>query len=199
MGKDQNAPASTWPAPRPLAFALVVLAILAVQSVTLLAMGHSPICTCGYVDLWHAPTSGPGTSQHLTDWYSHTHVIHGFGLYLLLWLSVPGMPFLLRLAIALGLEAVWEVVENTPLVIDRYRQSALAAGYLGDSVVNSLTDTVAAAFGFVLAWQMPVWSAVALIVGLEVFLAVTIRDNLTLNIIQLVYPSAAISLWQAGV
>jgi hypothetical protein len=148
--------------------------------------------------LWHGSPSGPETSQHVADWYTYTHIIHGFGLYLLLWLLAPRASFGLRLALAIGLEAGWEVIENTPFVMDRYRDLALAHGYFGDSVINSVADTLAAAFGFVLARLLPVWSIVAIAIAMELFAGYMIHDNLTLNIIQLVYPSEAISRWQAG-
>ncbi|MCZ8548148.1 DUF2585 family protein [Mesorhizobium qingshengii] len=173
-------------------------ALIALQAVVLVLMGHPLICTCGTVKLWHGIVSSPENSQQLTDWYTYTHVIHGFGFYLLLWLIAPRLPFGLKLSLAIGLEATWEVVENTPFVIDRYRQSALAQGYFGDSVVNSVADTFAATFGFVLARILPVWSTVVLVIGMELFAAFMIRDNLMLNIIQLIHPSEAISRWQMG-
>lgn len=168
------------------------------QIAALMAMGLPAICTCGTIELWHGNPSGPETSQHLTDWYSYTHVIHGFAFYLLLWLIAPRLPVLMRLSIAIGIEAAWEILENTPVIVERYRQTALARGYSGDSIVNSLSDTAAATLGFVLARLLPVWPIIALTVAMEAFAAFAIRDNLALNIVQLVYPSEAISTWQAG-
>jgi hypothetical protein len=177
---------------------LIAVAFVALQAAALLAMGHPAICTCGRIDLWHGNPAGPETSQHLTDWYTYTHVVHGFAFYLLLWLAAPRMPFVWRLVIAVGLEAGWEVIENTPLIMDRYRQSALARGYFGDSVVNSVVDTLAAALGFALARVLPVWASVAIVAAMELFAAIMIRDNLILNIIQLIHPSEVISRWQIG-
>jgi hypothetical protein len=177
---------------------LAAVGSVVLQALILLAMGHPLICTCGYIELWHGNPSDPGTSQHLTDWYSYTHVLHGFGLYLLLWLIAPRMPLSVRLALAIGLEAAWEVIENTSFVMERYRQSALARGYFGDSVVNSVVDTIATALGFVLARALPVWSIIAIALAMELFLGYMIRDNLTLNIIQLVDPSDGIARWQIG-
>jgi hypothetical protein len=171
---------------------------LVIQAFALWAMGLPLICKCGAVALWHGNPSGPETSQHLTDWYTYTHIIHGFVFYLLLWLVVPRLPFALRFAFAIGLESAWEAIENTPFVMDRYRQSALARGYFGDSVVNSLFDTFATAAGFFLARLLPVWQSILLIVAIEMVLGYIIRDNLTLNIIQLIYPNELISNWQSG-
>jgi hypothetical protein len=177
---------------------LAAAGAVALQALILLAMGLPLICTCGHVALWHCDPSGPETSQHLADWYTATHVVHGFGLYLLLWLVVPGLPIAQRFALAIGIEVAWEVIENTPLIVERYRQSALARGYFGDSVVNSVADTLAAAIGFILTWIMPVRASVALVLATELLLGYAIRDNLTLNIIQLIHPSEAISAWQVG-
>ncbi len=182
----------------PLALLVGVAGLIALQGFILAAMGQPPICECGYVKLWHGLASSPETSQHLTDWYTFSHVIHGIAFYLILRLVAPDTPLGLRFALAIGLEAGWEILENTPLIIDRYRQSALAEGYFGDSIINSIFDTLASAFGFVLAWRLPVWSVVVLVLAIEIVSAFMIRDNLILNIIQLVYPSEAISRWQLG-
>ena len=176
----------------------IAAGFVALQASSLLIIGLPPICTCGFVDLWHGNPSGPQTSQHLTDWYTYTHIIHGVGFYLLLWLIAPQFSFGLRLALAVGFEAGWEIFENTPVIMDRYRQSALAHGYFGDSVVNSVFDTFATAVGFLLARISPIWSSIALVILLELFLGYMIRDNLTLNIIQLVHPSDTLSTWQSG-
>ena len=104
----------------------------------------------------------------------------------------------MRLVIAIGLEVSWEIIENTPLVMERYRQSALAAGYFGDSVINSISDTLAATVGFFLARLLPVWSSITLVIAMELFVGTMIRDNLTLNVIQLIHPTAAVSKWQTG-
>ncbi|ERJ18214.1 hypothetical protein SSPSH_002991 [Salinisphaera shabanensis E1L3A] len=176
----------------------VVLAILCAQALALLAMGHPLICECGYVALWHGAASGPQTSQHLTDWYSFTHVEHGLLFYALITLLLAGAPFRTVVLIAFGVEAVWELVENTPLIMDRYRQTALAAGYFGDSVVNSIGDTLSMALGLAIARIAPVRVSLVLVVAMECLLLFAIRDNLTLNIIQLIYPLEAINQWQAG-
>lgn len=171
-------------------------AFLLVQVVVLVAMNHPYICTCGRIDLWHGNPSGPETSQHIADWYTYTHVIHGFAFYWILWLIAPRTPVVQRLALAIGAEVAWEIIENTPMIMERYRQSALARGYFGDSVVNSIFDTLAMTAGFVLARVLPVRVSLALIVAGELLLAYMIRDNLLLNIAQLIYPSEFISNWQ---
>lgn len=177
---------------------LIVLALIALQIGGLAAMGKPWICKCGHVALWYANPSGPETSQHITDWYTYSHVIHGLGFYFLLWLIAPGASIGFRLAAAIGLEAGWELFENTPMIIERYRQGGLAQGYVGDSVINSVADTGAAILGFLLARALPVWLSITLLVATEAFLAYAIRDNLLLNIIQLVHPSEALTRWQSG-
>lgn len=177
---------------------ILIAGILAVQTAFLVMMGHPAICDCGTVKLWYPEASGPETSQHITDWYSYSHVLHGLIFYVILWLVAPRLPMGLRLALAVGVEAAWEMAENTPAVIDRYRQSALAEGYFGDSILNSLMDTFAAMFGFIVARVSPVWLSILLVIVTEIFMAYMIRDNLTLNILQLVHPSQAVSRWQVG-
>jgi hypothetical protein len=176
----------------------VSLAIVAVQAAVVLAMGHPVICTCGYVSLWHGNIADAGNSQHLTDWYTFSHLIHGMIFYGVLSIVARRLSVGQRLAIAVAIEAAWEIVENTPFLMERYRQSALAEGYFGDSVLNSISDTVAMAAGFTVARFLPWWATVALAIGFELFTAYAIRDNLTLNIIQLLSPNAALSRWQTG-
>jgi hypothetical protein len=168
----------------------VVLSVvlLTLQGLALLALGRPFICECGYVSLWYGNPSGPETSQQLTDWYTYTHLLHGFLFYLLLWLIVPKAPLGLRLAAVFGIEAGWEIAENSPLIVERYRQSALAQGYTGDSILNSMGDSFATALGFVLAHVLPVRASIAAVVGIELFLGYAIHDNLTLNIIHLIRP-----------
>jgi hypothetical protein len=183
----------------PLSFCLLVIAGLVVlQAIALYALGQPPICTCGTIRLWVGNVLGSENSQQIFDWYSFSHIVHGTGIYVLLWLIAPRTPVLLRLVLAVGIEVGWEIFENTPFIIDRYRQQALAQGYSGDSIINSLSDTCLAIVGFLLARVLPVWGSIGVIVGLELFVGVMIRDNLTLNIIQLIHPIPALSHWQAG-
>jgi hypothetical protein len=177
---------------------LVIGALVAAQAAGLHAMGKPWICECGHIALWYANPAGPETSQHLTDWYTYSHILHGLGFYLLLWLVAPRAPVGLRLAAAVGLEVSWELIENTPMIIERYRQGGLAQGYFGDSIVNSLADTAATVIGFSLAATLPVWLSIALVIATEAFLAYAIRDNLLLNIIQLIHPSEVLTRWQSG-
>lgn len=172
-------------------------ALVALQALVLFAMGQPVICACGYVKLWHGSASSPETSQHISDWYTLSHVLHGVIFYALLKLVAPRASLGALFIAALAIEAAWEIAENTPMVVDRYRQLALAQGYTGDSVLNSVFDTIAAASGFLLARVAPVWLTALVALAFETVALLSIRDNLTLNVIQLVYPIEAISRWQA--
>jgi hypothetical protein len=177
---------------------LAVLAILAVTALTLWLMGRVPICKCGYVKLWEGVVASPGNSQHVFDWYSPSHVIHGFIFYGLLWLVARRWSIGTRLVIATLIEAAWEIFENTPFIINRYREATISLDYYGDSVLNSSVDILAMVLGFWLASRLPVRVTVALAIGLELFVGWMIRDNLTLNIIMLVWPLDAIKAWQSA-
>ena len=177
-----------------LLFLLILAAVAAIE----LAMGRNLICTCGSIDLWVGERDSPRTSQMLADWYSLSHIVHGLLFYALLWLVARRLDVNWRFLIAAFIEASWEVVENTPMVIDRYRATTAALGYTGDSVVNSLSDVVMMAVGFLLARKLPVRTSILLLILLEVVPLRVIRDNLTLNIIALVAPNPAIQTWQAG-
>jgi len=178
--------------------AFISLAMLAVAAAVLLAMGRNPICTCGTVGLWVGERDSATTSQMLADWYSLSHVVHGLLFYALLWLVARRTAVEWRFLAALAIEASWEVLENTPMVIDRYRATTAALGYTGDSVVNSVSDIAMMAVGFAAARKLPLWAAVALFVVLELVPLVVIRDNLALNIWTLLAPNPAVQAWQAG-
>lgn len=176
---------------------LAVLAILIVTAIALFAAGRTPICTCGTVELWH-PAVDSGNSQHIADWYTPSHIIHGFLFYGLGWLVMRSRPPGQRFILAVAIEAAWEVLENSPIIIDRYREATMALGYNGDSIINSVADVAWMALGFAFARRAPLWLTVAIAIGFELLTLAIIRDNLTLNVIMLVSPIEAIKAWQTG-
>ena len=178
--------------------AIAALLIIAAAAAAELAMGRHPICTCGTVDLWVGARNSPRTSQMLLDWYSLSHIVHGLIFYALLWLAARRTPVEWRFLAALLIEAAWEVAENSPFVIDRYRAATAAIGYSGDSILNSMSDISMMCVGFLIARKLPLWASIVLLVVLELVPLFAIRDNLTLNIWMLLAPNHAIAAWQAG-
>ncbi len=179
--------------PKPL-FALLV--VLGLSIAILWTMGRPSICTCGSVSLWGKV--GPTQSQMLADWYSPSHIVHGFLFYAALAWLWKKAPIERRFLVALLVEAAWEIAENTPMVIDRYREATMALGYSGDSILNSASDIAMMALGFLAARKLPLWASVAIVLALELVPLVVIRDNLTLNVIALIAPNPAIQAWQGG-
>jgi Protein of unknown function (DUF2585) len=173
-------------------------AIMALAAAILLAMGRTPWCTCGTIKLWTGDAWGPENSQQLTDPYTFTHITHGVLLYFFLQLVARRLPLRARGVLAIAAESGWEVLENTDMVIRRYRAATMALGYFGDSVINSMGDILACAVGFLLASRLPTRLTVIMTVALELALTIWIRDSLLLNIVMLVHPIEAVRRWQLG-
>ena len=183
---------------RPYAPWIASAAILVAMALWLLWIGRVPICECGYVKLWHGETMSSENSQHISDWYTPSHIIHGLLFYAALWLVARRMPLGWRFAIATAVECLWEIVENSDAIIQRYREVTISLDYFGDSVLNSVADVLAMWLGFWLARVLPVWASVALAVFFEVLTGIVIRDGLALNVLMLVWPLDSVMQWQSG-
>ena len=183
-----------------LATVFIVLAF----SLALFLMGQPLICTCGYVKLWHGDIFSSENSQQLSDWYTFSHVIHGFAFYFIFWLigmratKGRGWPLGVIFLFSLAAEVGWEIFENTDMVINYYRENTISLGYYGDSVINSVLDVLFMIAGFFLAWRAPIWLIIALTILMEAVVAYYIRDNLALNILMFIYPFKTILNWQMG-
>ena len=178
--------------------AVAVILILVAAGLVLFLMGRPPICTCGAIDLWVGEPNSSRTSQMLADWYSPSPVVHGFLCFGALWLVGRRWPIERRFLVALVVETAWEILENTPMVIDRYRETTAALGYTGDSVLNSMSDIAMMSLGFLAARKLPVWVSVAVVIVLELVPLLVIRDNLTLNVWMLLAPNDSIKAWQTA-
>jgi hypothetical protein len=162
------------------------------------SQGRLWICACGRVYLWAGDVWSSDNSQHLLDPYSFTHVLHGFVFFWLLALIVPRLSLAWRLWLAIAIESVWEIVENSEFIIQRYRETTASLGYEGDTIVNSLGDILMCGLGFWLALQLGFRRSLALFVVTEIVLLFWIRDSLVLNVIMLIYPIEAVRVWQIG-
>ena len=180
----------------------ICVLVVAVTILILKVMGRPFISNSGTVKLWHAEVVSSENSQHLSDWYSFTHIVHGFLLFFLLWLISKKIPqirkFSVGFVIAVVMESIWEVIENTDFIINRYREATIALDYFGDSIINSTADILFMSLGFMMASRLSVLASVSFVAGSELLLAIVIRDNLALNILMLIYPIDAIKEWQIG-
>jgi len=177
---------------------LVLVAVLALTALIELRMGRSPLGPDGRFGVWESDIWSSENSQRLTDAYSFSHFIHGILFFGFLWLVARRLPLSVRLLMALAIEAGWEILENSPLIIDRYRAATIAVGYVGDSVLNSLSDVAMMTLGFLFARRVSPRLSAATVVALELLCLFWVRDNLTLNVVMLIHPFDAIKAWQAA-
>jgi len=177
---------------------VLVLLIAAATATVLYAMGRLPICACGIVKLWHGDIFSAENSQHLTDWYTPSHILHGLMFYMALHWLMRRYALGPRMVVATVVEVGWEIIENTDALIERYREATISLGYFGDSIVNTMSDIVFMWIGFLIAARVPVWVSVAVFVFAEISVGLIIRDGLLLNVVMLLWPLEAIRTWQGG-
>ncbi len=178
-------------------YIIATIVLLFATANILFLMGRVPWCTCGTIKLWYS-ANGPENSQHIADFYTFSHIIHGFLFYFFLWKFLPKIPLLNRALLALFPEIIWELIENSNMIIDHYRQTTVSINYYGDSVLNSVCDILAMVLGFWIAARLPVWATICLVLLMEICTAYLIRDNLTLNVIMIIFPLQSIKQWQMG-
>ena len=180
----------------------ICVLVVAVTILILKAMGRPFISNSGTVKFWHAEVASSENSQHISDWYTFSHIVHGFLFFFLLWLLSKKIPqirkFSVGFVIAVVMESAWEVIENTDFIINRYREATIALDYFGDSITNSTSDIFFMSLGFLMASRLSVLASVSFVAASEIMLAIVIRDNLALNILMLIYPIDAIKEWQIG-
>jgi hypothetical protein len=187
-------------------YLLIFIGIVLAQVVILYAMGRQVICECGFVKFWEGDVMSSSNSQQIADWYTFSHIIHGFVFYgFFIWISKKffgksgGLPLGLIFIGAVLLETTWEVIENSTWIIEYYRNNTVSLGYIGDSILNSVFDVIWMAIGFVMARKLPIWSIVLIAIIFEIMTAYFVRDGLLLNILMFIYPSEAVKAWQVGV
>ena len=176
----------------------IVMTVLLVllMALALWAEGRLLFCSCGEFEFWVGDTCSSRNSQQLFDPYSFTHILHGFLLFWLIAVAFKKLAPQWKLTLAVFLEALWEVFENTNFVINHYREETAALGYTGDTVVNSIGDLFCAIAGFLIARRLGWRRSVIAFLLLEVILFFWIRDSLLLQILMLIYPVNALKLWQ---
>jgi len=177
---------------------LLAAAVIAGTALIEWSMGRLPLGPDGRFGFWEGDIWSGECSQRLADAYSFSHIGHGLLFFAFFWLVARRTPLAYRYLAAVLVEAGWELLENSPIIINRYREATIALGYNGDSILNSTSDLLMMSLGFLFAWRMPVWASVLLLLAMEIGCALVIRDNLTLNVIMLIHPIEAIKVWQAA-
>ncbi len=187
-------------------YVFIFIGIVLAQILILFLMGRQAICACGFVKFWEGDVMSASNSQQIADWYTFSHIIHGFIFYAFfifisrkIFKKTGGLPLGLMFIGAVLLETSWEVIENSTWIIEYYRNNTVSLGYIGDSILNSVFDVVWMAIGFLMARKLPVWLIILLAIGFEIMTGYFVRDGLLLNILMFIYPSEAVKAWQVAI
>lgn len=164
--------------------------------ITLWAWGQPLICSCGDIKLWVPSIFDGGNSQHIADWYTLSHILHGVLIALLSRLVFARYGFNAAFLAAIVTGVGWEVIEHTNWVLDAFRATTINVGYHGDSVLNAVSDYVFMMGGFFAAYALRIPFVIFGVLALELIAGIFGRDNFTLSTIQLVAPIEAIDTWQ---
>jgi hypothetical protein len=177
---------------------LYLFALLGVPLIggTLYLWGQPLICTCGDVKLWIGSVFDSGNSQHIADWYTLSHILHGVLIALLGRLLFPKVGFNTLFVVAIVTGIGWEIIEHTDFVLDAFRSTTINAGYHGDSVLNAVADYIWMMGGFFTAYALRTLHVVGIVAALELSAAFIARDSLALSTLMLLYPVDAVEEWQ---
>ncbi len=170
--------------------------LIVLSAVSLFIFGRGLWCPAGDLIPWSFDVWSQHNSQHVLDWYTPSHFSHGLLFFLAIHFWIPDRFRIYGSSICVFMESGWELLENSNFIIQRYREATIALDYFGDSVLNSVSDILWCALGYQIASRLRPGQILFLFLGLELMTLYFIRDNLSLNVLMLIYPVQSIKDWQ---